>query len=559
MKQRKAAAGRMLTVLCVLLLLGVLCASAMTTWRATAMFLDGDASTELILSRHLHDKGVLISDSWDYSTEVRVLVTQNLLQIPLFSFLTDWHKIRFIATMLWQVIYLLCWGALAHELGCNVRRFCIGGAALLLPFSVAYGRLVLYCAYYCPVMAFCLLETAIFLWSMKRLQREARKDRIIAMAVLFLASLVAGVHGARYMLNITAPVICTSVMLLVMRMAGRKEKLSDLRGRYLLQLLPLLVMVIGSGIGYVFYNRFLMTHFHCDTEYVSQSLQPMTVFGAWDMVLAWMRNFGYCKGVALFSREGVGGVLGAMGAIGSLIAGICWIRDPEASGEKRFASLFCLLSLLIVAVYMGLVSGEADYEYYDRYFLVATVFAVPMLMTPARADRELRVTPRGLLSVCCMAALLISGFNTLTYFNTLGGNIYMTYEGLTYKDQLTVWKLGGSVDFLQREGYDTGLALGATGYWYSPVITEMTDGAIAMGYIGKEGNIRMNDRNFLTDSSQLAQSRFFLMVENQDATGLYYHGGWAEGAEVVYQDSYFTIVTYADPVAKLGHLCVPRP
>ena len=39
-------------------------------------YLDADMASELALAQHLSEKGVLISDTWYYSTEIRLLATQ---------------------------------------------------------------------------------------------------------------------------------------------------------------------------------------------------------------------------------------------------------------------------------------------------------------------------------------------------------------------------------------------------------------------------------------------------------------------------------------------------
>jgi hypothetical protein len=60
-----------------------------------------------------------------------------------------------------QVIYISAFGCLIHAAGQSRRFFFRGAAMLLLPASVAYGRIVLYHNHYLPNITFSFLLLAL--------------------------------------------------------------------------------------------------------------------------------------------------------------------------------------------------------------------------------------------------------------------------------------------------------------------------------------------------------------------------------------------------------------
>ena len=82
-------------------------------WKHVDNILDSDMSGELLLGKIMNEKNCFLTDSWFYSTEIRILNIQLIFKL-VFSFFSDWHVVRCVSGILWIVMvlcsfyYLLC-------------------------------------------------------------------------------------------------------------------------------------------------------------------------------------------------------------------------------------------------------------------------------------------------------------------------------------------------------------------------------------------------------------------------------------------------------------------
>ena len=70
--------------------------------------LDADMASEQLLANLLAQEGSVMSTSWYYSTELRVLNTQ-LVMAPLFRLFTSWHTVRVVGSVVLILLYLAAW------------------------------------------------------------------------------------------------------------------------------------------------------------------------------------------------------------------------------------------------------------------------------------------------------------------------------------------------------------------------------------------------------------------------------------------------------------------
>ena len=89
---------------------------------ATGNFLDSDASSELVLARHLLDSGKLFSSDWFYGSELRFLHVQ-LVYMPLMLLLDDWQMVRYVGALIMHALYIISFACLAHAAGKSKRFF----------------------------------------------------------------------------------------------------------------------------------------------------------------------------------------------------------------------------------------------------------------------------------------------------------------------------------------------------------------------------------------------------------------------------------------------------
>ena len=187
-------------------------ASVLTTYYVTKNILDSDASSELVLSHYLaHSNDFILSRDWFYSTELRVLNTQLIYSV-FFRFFSDWSFVRFCSAMTMQALLLISCGYLLHEAGFGRKAFFLSGSLLLLPVSVAYGRIVLYHCYYMPHTILSFFLIGLTLGFAKSVNWKSWKV-CLRLTLLILFSFVGGLGGVRQLMIAHAPLLLGIVAL----------------------------------------------------------------------------------------------------------------------------------------------------------------------------------------------------------------------------------------------------------------------------------------------------------------------------------------------------------
>ncbi|MCI9072572.1 MAG: hypothetical protein HFH80_07135, partial [Lachnospiraceae bacterium] len=172
-------------------------------------WIDSDMAAEMIFSRLLAQEGKWIAtENWYYSTEFRVLYTQ-LVMVPLFHVLGDWHVIRVLTNL---VTYLLLLGAYFYCMKpLKIQRSTVifTSVILLLPFSETFLTHMQLGNTYMWHVILILMAFGMFL----RLSqpREGGVPGRVAMGVLYMAlSVVCGLSGVRYLLALQVPLCITA-------------------------------------------------------------------------------------------------------------------------------------------------------------------------------------------------------------------------------------------------------------------------------------------------------------------------------------------------------------
>ena len=109
--------------------------------RYTVYTLDSDASSELVLAKHLADAGGgIMSKNWYYSTEVEFLNDQLAFEL-MFFFTNNWHVVRMGGTMILVALLLISFYYFCRETD-SKQHFPLLAALILLPLSKAYFNIV---------------------------------------------------------------------------------------------------------------------------------------------------------------------------------------------------------------------------------------------------------------------------------------------------------------------------------------------------------------------------------------------------------------------------------
>ena len=165
----RAAAKRVLSLL---LLLFAVILTFRTSWIISETLLDSDAAANMILGEKLAREGGILSSTFRYGTELYVADMQIIYSL-LFRICGDWSLVRFWGAALMQLLMLAAYGLLARQSRMSFNMFCVTGAALLLPFSVPYGRIVVFHNYYTPHVTLDFLMIGLLLGVRRRTEEKA--------------------------------------------------------------------------------------------------------------------------------------------------------------------------------------------------------------------------------------------------------------------------------------------------------------------------------------------------------------------------------------------------
>lgn len=479
-------------ILCVLILLCAVIVSLRTTWIVSGTLFDSDTSSELILGEKLAREGGIMSASWAYSTELQVIDCQIIYAL-LFRVCGSWFLVRFWGAVIMQAMMLGAFGFMARQARIPFNRFCIAAAAMLMPFSVAYGRIVLYHNYYAFHLIMANLTVGCYLGAVRRAGQEGAWKRWplwVFAGCLGLISFAAGLEGVRQMMVCTAPLLASA---LLAAMCGEKGETPEEQNR-LRKSWPGLALAAGSfacsGLGYLVN----LSAFAGKYSYTDYSGQYVTLRGA-DQLEAIIRSFlstlGFHDQTSLFTLHGILGIVSVLIWVAAALLAFHTLGHTK-DGAARFLSIFMLMTH-VVMVFVFMLLALEDYQI-DLYFLPVSFWIIPML---AKADLrpdsgvpetegkkgiaalvwggDAKLSVHGLIALAVLGMYLANGIYYTGFFRdpkTYGRDI--EYSGLRYTDTENVAAMRPIADYLKENGY----TLIYASYWDAAVITELTDGQV---------------------------------------------------------------------------------
>ncbi len=473
--------------------------SIATTYYATGHFLDSDASSELVLARQLYESGKIISADWFYSTELRVLNAQ-LVYSPMFRIFSDWHLIRFFSALTLQVAYILAYGFMLHQGGFKQNDFCISAPLLLLPVSVAYGRIVLYHCHYIThiILSFFLMG---LLLGFARDTALSPVQSILRIGMILIASFIGGLGGIRHLMIIHTPMIL--LILLICLMEDLQNKDSGKAALFSRQKI-LLISVAACGllaafIGYKI-NTDVFPDYFIFRSYSETNLTSPAIAHLSEILYGFLHQFGFRKDLPVLSLLGILSLGGILSAVFCLYLSARIILSFKAGDDLRKTMVFLFfLCYLVVMTTVFLITKDLFDYYYPLYYVICLSWAAPLLLSiPKFFPRDVHpFNFKRIFSWAAVVLLFANGFANMAFFNGVEA-FDQLYEGLTFQEKDKVAQLTPVVDYLLENKYDYGYGT----YWESNITTELTDGKIPMFNIfmvtDEDGTSHVSYFNWLT-------------------------------------------------------------
>ena len=497
----------------VLFLLAVIL-SILTTYHVTGNYIDSDASSELVLAKQLSETGNIISRDWFYSTELRVLNTQ-LIYAPLFHIFSDWHLVRFSGAIILQAIYMLSYGFMLNQGGFSKSDFFLSGSLLLLPVSVAYGRIMLYHCYYIPHIALSFFLVGLFLGFVKGAALSPVKD-CIRLGFLFFFSFIGGLGGIRQLMITHAPMILLILLLCLIEDLHSNDtgKASFLSAQKLLPLMIAMLALLAAYLGYKV-NTDIFPKYYSFRSYDNTALSTPKTSELGNILYSFLHQFGYRKTIGVMSLLGILS-LGSIPAAGFCLyiayknARCCKVTTDL---RKPFVFLF-FLSYVVVMTTIFLITESVGIYNYTLYYVLCLPWAAPLLLSiPTYFPPEIHpFNFRRIFSWISIVILFANGFANIVYFRT--GRFGQPYEGLSFQEKNKAAQLTELVDYLVENDYDSGYGT----FWECNLITELSDGQLPMSNISitkdTSENVYLCYYDWLTFQSQrdAPKEKAFLII-----------------------------------------------
>ena len=528
---------------CLLVLAGAILLTGIACRYASANLLDGDASGEMVLGHLLYENGGILSDTWAYSTELRVVNSQLFYKLFFYLF-SDWQTVRFAATMTMLACMLAAWGYLARQMRVGITGFALAGAVLLLPFSVTWGRIVLYQSYYTMYVALEFLYAGLCL----SLLREKRRGAwLLKAAVLFLLSVAGGLDGVRLVMNSAAPLLC--VFLVYALRPSLPQKNGEKPGvRTLVRALPAPILSAAGLLLGCLINAGPLSAKYSFTHLTYTTADPPKNY-LWSLLTAFLRDFGYETGQNLFSLHGILAVLSALLVLGLAVLALWQLTHAQELPDHGFAATALCASLLVIGLTMALLRNENGGYVIVRYLLPTAAWCIPVLgtavahaghVTDGRAA-ALRLTAAGLSLV-----LLVNGCLGCVFF--VSPERYpLTYDDEGIVDTGLTARLRAPVAWLLENGYEVGVA--SHYQWDANTMIELSDGRLTVtGLVCTQQQLGFY--RWLTDTSLYAAEAAdddrpaFALVRCGEEDEAFTSRAVGQAGTCVYDDGYFRIYHY---------------
>ncbi len=454
-------------------------------------YLDSDMASELVLARHLADKGTLISGEWYYSTELRVLATQ-LVYTPLMAvFGFSWRLVRTLGSLV--MLGLMTVSALfaAGRLGAKRYHALFAAGLLVMVNSALYAQFVIIGTYYVPYAVLGML--ALGLCAGGGQKRE--------IALMILLALLMGIGSIRYLLQVLIPLFAAALWQIVFSTA--KENAGAARRRLVMTGTAL----CAGAAGYVLERTVISHVLHSNSGYYgSVTFADWQIHDLWDqaqqVIAGLLSVLGFEGGVPLFTAHGVANALVLL----VIVATVLLVRRAclHLVGVQRFGMLTATFCAVVSAAVFVLFRAV----YFERYWLPVLTLLAPV-MAMCLSWEENAAFRR--LVVCLLAgtALLVSALN-----------IYHScrYPQIVQEMRMEV------VNAARSLGIDKGYAT----FWNANILTELSDGeldVVALDILTQEdGGKTLQLKHWLESEADMYMDRpqdpVFLLLGEWEEEGM---------------------------------------
>ncbi len=461
--------------------LTVLCTLYMNAYIGRTL-LDGDASGLLYQAYTMAQNHKLVEF---FGTNELYFLGVPSYFVPFFKVFSNWTLVRFCGTTLMQALYVLSFLYLTLQAKVSKPARWIAASLLLMPFSTAYARDVLYHLYYIVYMTYSFLLIGLLLRLLNTKAGEKRKA-ILPFCAMGMLWIIVGLNGVRHLMILVAPLLVLAFILLLMlltRYTFRQGKLvgdGPLLEEPPARLLKLLLLsCLFFFLGYLIHQTVLLPLFQLSTS------QTVTLFAFIVDAQRIARIFNHffvsigmrISTLSVVSLRGVSFVLAGL-SFGYLLWASWRHGFRERSLKENFSQTivygFFLTSLLLTVVIF--VFDNTD-RWFEMYYVPALVPVFPVLALEIDRLKECSAScaRKLLIFLTCFAFLFQGGYTAYHLLHKNSSKLDI-WSGLPMENVMIVECMQDCVEFMHIHGYTHGIAP----YWYANVMVEYSDGTLTV-------------------------------------------------------------------------------
>lgn len=333
--------------------------------------LDSDISSEMVLADLLNEEGKLITENWQYSTELRVVSPVPVYQLGLRLFPDDWHAARTfsVAVLMAGVAASLIY--MARGAGFHVAGV-LCAAAVILPIGKVQSFIFSFGGFYTMYV----IVGGVLIGLVLRMSR--RKGRALRLTALAVLSLIAGLSGVRMPMICGVPLMLACALEMFLALTESKSLRAALRSPQAAVTAGALLSIALMMAGYVI-NARVLSQKYTFVGYEQTTMNGLDLSQMLTQLVMLVQFFGYKANVPLMSLEGVGNVL-AIGVFGLMVvSALWWLRRRERTTVQGRVLVYFAVMAVAFGVLLNVTTGRAGNEYGVGYYLLG-VFALLLLV-----------------------------------------------------------------------------------------------------------------------------------------------------------------------------------
>lgn len=333
--------------------------------------LDSDISSEMVLADLLNEEGKLITENWQYSTELRVVSPVPVYQLGLRLFPDDWHAARTfsVAVLMAGVAASLIY--MARGAGFHVAGV-LCAAAVILPIGKVQSFIFSFGGFYTMYV----IVGGVLIGLVLRMSR--RKGRALRLTALAVLSLIAGLSGVRMPMICGVPLMLACALEMFLALTESKSLRAALRSPQAAVTAGALLSIALMMAGYVI-NARVLSQKYTFVGYEQTTMNGLDLSQVLTQLVMLVQFFGYKANVPLMSLEGVGNVL-AIGVFGLMVvSALWWLRRRERTTVQGRVLVYFAVMAVAFGVLLNVTTGRAGNEYGVGYYLLG-VFALLLLV-----------------------------------------------------------------------------------------------------------------------------------------------------------------------------------